>query len=230
MTEKQKKIIEQMKAENALCANVMYSYKNCPEEVLDGTIKLKLYDENDPIDELNDECYFFYFEDIDEMVKAMDASNNDFDFTILSIHSFIAVGNPTDRNGFTIQRGDHAFVFQEDIPICDGVVIGDPSEKEVIIDLDDEIEHYVKPSDVEINYDEIKINVSDIVWDTEDGFEEELVLPKEETITLSILVDGYGLEDFESVLGVQEAVNDYLSDKYNFCVVSYCFEYDHKRK
>lgn len=237
MTEKQKNTINEMRAKNALFADVMYSYKDCPEEVFAGTIKLKPYDENDPCDNENDDNVFYYFENIDEMISAMDASNNGFDFTILAIHSFLAAGTPTDSNGFEIKRGDHVFYHDDDEMISlVGVVIGDPYEEEIVLKtIDSEIadEITTKPSRCEIDYDCINVNVTDIEWDTEDGMEdsteEELGLPKEVNIPFGILVDDYALENFGNQLEVQEAISDYLTDTYQFCVNGYSFEFDHKR-
>lgn len=235
MTEKQKNIINEMRAKNALFADVMYSYKDCPEEVLEGTIKLKLYDENDPVDTESDEYVFYYFDGIDEMISAMDSSNNDFEFTILSIHSFLAAGTPTDSNGFEIKRGDYVFYLSDDDSFVGvGIVVGDPSDEEILIKLEgsEDIIEY-DPSRCEINYECIAVKVSNIEWDTEDGLEdtteEELGLPKEVNIPFDVLVDVYNLENFGSELEVQQVISEYLTDEYQFCVNGYSYEFDHNR-
>lgn len=235
MTEKQKNIINEMRAKNALFADVMYSYKSCPEEILEGVVKLKEYDENDPIDVENDENVFYYFDGIDEMISAMVSSNNDFEFTILSVHSFIVVNTPKDSNGFEIKRGDYVFYHSDDESFVGaGIVVDYISENEISIKLvgsEDTIEY--DPSKCEINYECIAVEVSNIEWDTEDGLEdtteEELGLPKEVNIPFDVLVDVYNLENFGSELEVQQVISDYLTDEYQFCVNGYSYEFDHKR-
>lgn len=87
------------------------------------------------------------------------------------------------------------------------------------------------PCELEITYDSININVTNIEWDTEDGMDGELPeLPNTLTIPLTDLIYDYGLSDFADKMDVCDSINNYLSDKLNFCVLNYNYEYDHKLK
>ena len=57
------------------------------------------------------------------------------------------------------------------------------------------------------------IHVTNIDWDTYDGYEEDVELPTDVDIPLSELIDDVDIGDH---------VGDYLSDKYGFCVYGFC--------
>ena len=222
-TKKQQDFIEKMRKENALYADVMLSFKDTPEDVRQERVKLRLFDENDPCDEMEDEDIFFYFCGIDELVEAMDAGNKEFEFTISAIVSYEAFKPAYDRNGFEIKRGDTAMCSSEGY-----FVVGDPNAATVSLEKDGKIIK-VNPDDVEVFYHQINVEVTDIVWDTEDGMDGELPsLPVEETISLEDLVDDYGLKVGDKV-AEEDAINEYLSDNFNFLVKGYSYAYDRKR-
>lgn len=217
-----------MREANAIYANVMVSFKDTPEEVKEVNVKLREYDENDPVDQENDDDVFYYFGGIDELVEAMDAGNKDYEFTILSIVNYEGQTTSYDAHGFEIKRGDKVMALDNETYV-DGVVVGDPDDINVAISVaGDTI--YVDPLDVEVDYGQIKVKVTDISWDMEevtDGNDPHL--PHEVDIPLVDLVNDYGVEDFDLKDGdISNAVSEYLSDKYEFMTFGYSFDYDRK--
>lgn len=224
MTEKQQKKIEEMRKANAIYANVMVSFKDTPEEVKEVNVKLREYDENDPVDRENDDDVFYYFGGIDELVEAMDAGNNGYEFTILSIVNYEAQTTSYDAHGFEIKRGDEVIVLVNKRYV-DGIVVGDPDDFKVGVSVAGKV-IYVDPLDVEVDYEQIKVKVTGISWDMEevtDGNDPHL--PHEVDIPLFDLVNDYVVEDFGDLSNV---INEYLSDKYEFMTFGYSFDYDRK--
>lgn len=217
-----------MREANAIYANVMVSFKDTPEEVKEVNVKLREYDENDPVDQENDDDVFYYFCGIDELVEAMDAGNKDYEFTILSIVNYEGQTTSYDAHGFEIKRGDKVMALDNETYV-EGIVVGDPDDINVAISVAGEV-IYVDPLDVEVDYKQISVNITGISWDMEevtDGNDQHL--PHEVDIPLVDLVNDYGVEDFDlKDGGISNAISEYLSDKYEFMTFGYSFDYDRK--
>ena len=228
MTEKQQKKIEEMRKANAIYANVMVSFNDIPEEVKEVNVKLREYDENDPVDRENDDDVFYYFGSIDELVEAMDAGNKGYEFTILSIVNYEAQETSYDANGFEIKRGDKVIAHVNEM-YFEGVVVGDPDDFKVGISVGGEV-IYVDPLDVEVDYEQISVKVTEISWDMEETTDENNPhLPHEVDIPLVDLVNDYEVEDFNLKDGdISNAISEYLSDKYEFTTFGFSFDYDRK--
>lgn len=132
-----------------------------------------------------------------------------------------------DRNGFEIRKGDNVMVWNPDDTTYIALVekVG---QKQIKVNERGDDSNKVKPSDVEVLYDQVKIKVNNITWDTEDGMDGELpILPNTTEIPLETLVVDYDLEDFNNV---NDLVCNWLTDTYNFCVLNYTYEYDRKHE
>ena len=225
-----------MREANAIYANVMVSFKDTPEEVKEVNVKLREYDENDPVDQENDDDVFYYFGGIDELVEAMDAGNNGYEFTILSIVNYEEQKTSYDAHGFEIKRGDKVIALDNETHV-EGIVVGDPDDINVAISVAGVV-IYVDPLDVEVEYHQINVNVSDIVWDMEEVTDaNNHQLPHEDTINLETLTYDYletrdcdyGLADFsKSNMAIIDCISECLSDKYECAVFNYTFDYDRK--
>ena len=217
MTTKQKDILNEMRKNNAISANVILSYKETPEDLIETFVKLEPYNDNRVEDVNMDDDYFFYFQNLDEMIDAMDASNRDFDFTIISILGYFCKPKARDKNGFLIKKNDSVLLYKEKDGYTDGWQVEEITDESNILvknpilnTLED-----VCPSEVEILFDSINIHITDIKWDLSDydGNVETEKLPSNDIINLAELVNTYCITNFsKNDDELSDAISDYLSD------------------
>ena len=70
------------------------------------------------------------------------------------------------------------------------------------------------------------INITNIEWDCDPNEEEEIILPSEVKVELMMFADyiDFGEEDLEDMPELVEAISDYLSDHYGWCVEGFNLE------